>query len=99
MARTGLLDLVHRQEPDRVDAQPVQLGFRHGASLHFLTSIPIIMLMATSLQQYGQSIWLDFISRKMITTGELARLVRDAGVAGVTSNPTIFEKAIDGSND
>jgi len=55
--------------------------------------------MATSLQGYGQSIWLDFISRKMITTGELARLVRDDGVAGVTSNPTIFEKAINGSTD
>jgi transaldolase/glucose-6-phosphate isomerase len=57
------------------------------------------MVMATSLQGYGQSIWLDFISRKMITTGELARLVRDDGVAGVTSNPTIFEKAINGSTD
>ena len=57
------------------------------------------MVMATSLQGYGQSIWLDFISRKMITTGELARLVRDDGVVGVTSNPTIFEKAIDGSDD
>ena len=55
--------------------------------------------MATSLQWYGQSIWLDFISRKMITNGQLARLVADDGVVGVTSNPTIFEKAIDGSDD
>ncbi|HMF41098.1 MAG TPA: transaldolase family protein, partial [Polyangia bacterium] len=55
--------------------------------------------MATSLKDYGQSIWLDFISRKMITSGALARLVRDDGVAGVTSNPTIFEKAIVGSSD
>jgi len=55
--------------------------------------------MATSLKDFGQSIWLDFISRKMITTGELARLIRDEDVSGVTSNPTIFEKAIDGSND
>ncbi|HEY7374058.1 MAG TPA: transaldolase [Polyangia bacterium] len=55
--------------------------------------------MATSLKALGQSIWLDFISRKMVTTGELARLVREDGVAGVTSNPTIFEKAIDGSKD
>jgi transaldolase len=51
------------------------------------------------LRRRGQSIWLDFISRKMIANGELARLVRDDGVAGVTSNPTIFEKAINGSND
>ncbi|HXU00803.1 MAG TPA: transaldolase, partial [Polyangia bacterium] len=55
--------------------------------------------MTSSLQGYGQSIWLDFISRKMITNGQLARLVADAGVVGVTSNPTIFEKAIGGSSD
>ena len=60
--------------------------------------------MATShaieeLRRYGQSIWLDFISRKMIANGELARLVRDDGVVGVTSNPTIFEKAIAGSTE
>jgi transaldolase len=55
--------------------------------------------MTTSLQGYGQSIWLDFISRKMITTGQLARLVADEDVVGVTSNPTIFEKAINGGNE
>ena len=52
-----------------------------------------------ALQRYGQAIWLDFISRKMITSRQLARLVEDDGVAGVTSNPTIFEKAINGSDD
>jgi transaldolase len=57
------------------------------------------MVMTTSLHDYGQSIWLDFIRRKMITSGELARLVRDEGVSGLTSNPTIFEKAIVGSSD
>ncbi len=41
----------------------------------------------------GQSIWLDSISRDMLQSGELARLV-ETGVSGVTSNPTIFEKAI-----
>jgi transaldolase/glucose-6-phosphate isomerase len=51
------------------------------------------------LHRYGQSIWLDFIRRNMIVGGDLARLVERDGVAGVTSNPTIFEKAIDGSND
>jgi len=55
--------------------------------------------MTTPLQGQGQSIWLDFISRKMIATGQLARLVADEDVVGVTSNPTIFEKAIDGSNE
>ncbi len=52
-----------------------------------------------SLQQYGQSIWLDFIRRGMIAGGDLRNLIRDDGVTGVTSNPTIFEKAIDGSDD
>src|SRR5437867_5350137 len=52
-----------------------------------------------ALRQYGQSVWLDFIRRSLIAGGELARLVEEDGLAGVTSNPAIFEKAIDGSND
>jgi len=52
-----------------------------------------------ALRQYGQSVWLDFIRRSLIVGGELQRLVREDGLAGVTSNPAIFEKAIDGSND
>jgi transaldolase/glucose-6-phosphate isomerase len=50
------------------------------------------------LKQVGQSLWLDNIRRQLITSGELARL-RDEGVTGVTSNPTIFEKAVSGSTD
>lgn len=50
------------------------------------------------LQQYGQSIWLDYIRRDLLTEGELENLVHQVGVRGVTSNPTIFEKAISGSN-
>ena len=56
--------------------------------------------MANALQQLhdlGQSIWLDNISRPLIRSGELAAMVR-AGLRGVTSNPTIFEKAIAGSD-
>jgi transaldolase/glucose-6-phosphate isomerase len=52
-----------------------------------------------SLRQYGQSAWLDFIRRSLIAGGELKRLVEEDGLGGVTSNPAIFEKAIDGSND
>ena len=51
------------------------------------------------LQQFGQSIWLDYIRRHLITSGELQRLVEDSGVTGVTANPSIFEKAILGSTD
>ncbi len=50
------------------------------------------------LQRLGQSVWLDFIRRNLITSGGLKELV-DAGLRGVTSNPTIFEKAIAGSSD
>ena len=50
-------------------------------------------------QQYGQSVWLDFIRRSLIEQGELKRMVDEDALGGVTSNPAIFEKAIDGSND
>ena len=50
------------------------------------------------LAQLGQAIWLDFIRRSLITSGELQSLI-DEGVRGMTSNPTIFEKAIAGSDD
>ncbi len=50
------------------------------------------------LRSLGQSLWLDNLQRGLITSGELARL-RDEGVTGITSNPTIFEKAIGGSTD
>jgi len=46
------------------------------------------------LAEYGQSVWIDFLSRDMIRNGELERRMRDDAVVGVTSNPTIFQKAI-----
>jgi transaldolase len=51
-----------------------------------------------ALLDAGQSVWLDFMHRGILKSGELRRLVED-GVRGVTSNPTIFEKAITGSRD
>ena len=51
------------------------------------------------LQTLGQSIWMDFIRREMITSGELQRLIEEDGVSGVTSNPSIFEKAVAESHD
>ncbi len=47
----------------------------------------------------GQSVWLDFIRRTLITSGDLNRLIEEDGVRGMTSNPTIFEKAVTGSAD
>jgi len=52
-----------------------------------------------ALQEHGQSFWLDYIRRSLITEGELERLVKEDGLRGVTSNPTIFQKAIAGSSD
>lgn len=52
-----------------------------------------------SLQRQGQSVWLDYIRRSLITSGDLQRLIFEDGVSGVTSNPVIFEKAIAGSAD
>ena len=51
------------------------------------------------LQKFGQSIWLDYIRRNLITSGELQRLIDEDGLRGMTSNPSIFEKAIAGSTD
>jgi transaldolase len=51
------------------------------------------------LAKQGQSIWLDYIRRSFLTSGDFKRLIEEDGVRGVTSNPTIFEKAIDGSSD
>ncbi len=50
------------------------------------------------VQKLGQAIWYDFIRRSLITSGEFQQLI-DKGVSGVTSNPSIFEKAIVGSTD
>jgi transaldolase len=46
------------------------------------------------LSELGQSVWIDFLSRDLLRSGGLARLMRDDAVVGVTSNPTIFQKAI-----
>ncbi len=51
------------------------------------------------LQEFGQSVWLDFISRKILSSGELGRLIDEDGVSGVTSNPKILSDAILGSTD
>src|ERR671935_1787735 len=46
------------------------------------------------LADHGQSVWIDFLSRQLLHSGELERMMRDDAVVGVTSNPTIFQKAI-----
>ena len=50
------------------------------------------------LSKHGQSVWIDYLSRDMLEEGELARMMREDAVVGVTSNPTIFQKAISQGN-
>ncbi len=51
------------------------------------------------LAEFDQSFWLDYLSRPLITSGELAGLIQNDGLRGMTSNPTIFEKALSTSAD
>ena len=51
------------------------------------------------LESFGQSIWMDFISRDTISSGQLQKWIEEDGISGVTSNPSIFEKAIAESDD
>ena len=51
------------------------------------------------LNEHGQSVWLDFVSRDLLKSGGLAKLIAEDGLRGVTSNPSIFEKAIGHGDD
>jgi transaldolase len=51
------------------------------------------------LEHFGQSIWMDFIRRGMFVSGDLKQLIEDDGLGSMTSNPSIFEKAITDSRD
>ena len=51
------------------------------------------------LGEQGQSLWLDYIRKDLIHSGELSRLISEDGIRGMTSNPAIFEKSISGSHD
>ena len=52
-----------------------------------------------TLNEFGQSVWLDFVSRDLLKSGGLAKLIGEDGLRGVTSNPSIFEKAIGHGDD
>jgi transaldolase/glucose-6-phosphate isomerase len=63
------------------------------------TTTPAATNPLRELGKYGQSIWLDYIRRHLISSGDLQRMVDNDGLGGITSNPAIFEKAITGSTD
>lgn len=52
-----------------------------------------------SIHDLGQSIWLDFFDRDLMDSGKLQQLIDEDGLSGITSNPSIFEKAVDSSSD
>jgi transaldolase len=58
-----------------------------------------LMNSLRQLTELGQSVWLDYIRRDLITSGQLKRLIEEDGVSGITSNPTIFEKALSSGRD
>src|ERR1700722_13000285 len=73
---------------------------RHtGCHPHPLEPKQGIMNPVKALENHGQAVWLDFLARGFIAKGELKKLIDDDGVKGVTSNPSIFEKAIDSSDE
>jgi transaldolase len=51
------------------------------------------------IQDFGQHIWLDFFDREILNSGKIKKLIEEDGIGGVTSNPSIFEKAIRSSLD
>ncbi|MGA7954646.1 MAG: transaldolase [Gloeobacterales cyanobacterium] len=59
-----------------------------------MTDTPLL-----KLQDYGQSVWLDYLRRNLVTSGELAQKIEQDGLRGLTSNPAIFKEAIVGSAD
>jgi transaldolase len=59
-----------------------------------MTDTPLV-----KLQDYGQSVWLDYLRRSLVTSGELAQKIEQDGLRGLTSNPAIFKEAIVGSAD
>ncbi|HVO24437.1 MAG TPA: bifunctional transaldolase/phosoglucose isomerase [Candidatus Margulisiibacteriota bacterium] len=70
-----------------------------GRHLRRLAKMTALENRLRALQVFGQSVWLDYIRRSLISSGELHRLIDEDGLRGVTSNPAIFEKAIAGSSD
>src|SRR5262249_36313564 len=58
-----------------------------------------VMNPLKALGEQGQSVWLDYMRRNLITTGELKKLIDNDGLKGLTSNPTIFQKAVEAGDD
>src|SRR3972149_1372856 len=81
--------------PPRGGTRPGQVGPGRGPGRGTgMKATPLV-----ELGRAGQSPWIDYIHRGMIASGELARRIAEDGIRGVTSNPTIFEKAVSSGHD
>src|SRR5207253_9289307 len=87
------------EESRRIDSLTRPFGFASGRRCDNVSRGRDKMNPLKELAGQGQSVWLDYSRRNLIRTGELKRMVEEDGIRGVTSNPTIFEKAIAGSTD
>jgi transaldolase/glucose-6-phosphate isomerase len=81
------------------DGSLESLTTREGPMIIRDADTPARASVLDQLSTLGQSLWYDNIRRGLMKSGELARMVREEGIAGITSNPSIFEKAIGGSTD
>src|SRR5260370_10559225 len=89
------------QRGREIAAYRVQLGCESLMKAHTARAIggPMAKNPLFELYEAGTSVWLDYIRRSLMTSGELERMIDEDAVVGMTSNPTIFEKAIGGSSD
>jgi transaldolase/glucose-6-phosphate isomerase len=88
----------HRARPQKDHFENCRFCGRQDP-LSSIANSTAIMNPVKTLTRHGQAIWLDFLARGFIANGDLRALVERDGVRGVTSNPSIFEKAIGGSDE
>src|ERR1043165_8657703 len=85
-------------------ADPTRIRRRHGREERAAMTVsdagtPRTPSPIARLNDYGQSPWYDNMRRSLLEGGDLARMIAEDGIRGVTSNPTIFEKAIAAGNE
>ncbi len=83
--------LYHLENGEQEEANESLVNLRHSLAVK-KQNMPTNPLL--SVKRLGQSIWLDYIQRALLTTGEFQHMINNDGVSGVTSNPAILEKAI-----
>ena len=100
MRQTAIaLDQIRQAQAAGVPAGIVLGDAGYGDETAFRVGVAELGLSYVLGLRAGTSVWLDYIRRDLMTTGKLKQMIDDDAVVGMTSNPTIFEKAIGGSTD